>query len=730
MKTKGQNGRIALTGVAAASLVLAPQLAVAQDTPADQQQTDAQKDDDGKVEKVVVTATKRSTALQKTPIAITAIGGKALKDQGAYGLQDVVGQVPGLQYKSIGGAGLSRVTIRGLSSVSGAATVSVYFDETPVTSPVSQQTQPDFSLIDIERIEVLRGPQGTLWGEGAVGGTIRYITNKPDTTEFTTSFGSELGTIRGGDTLFSANAVVNIPIETDRAALRVVTYYRDQGGWIDNARTGEEDTNDAENYGVRGLLSITPSERFSILGSFFYDNLDSGALPVQPNPGAQQSAVDDFRKEKYLLGSVRLGYQLDGAEIVSISSYLDRPRDLYLGTPSAGLDGFLGDPAQSLVTAGTNDITSFTQEVRLVSTSDSPLQYTIGGFYKDTKRDFFTALAMSPEIPAGTFIPGTGDLFNIASVVNYVQWAAFGELTYAFDEHWTILGGLRYTHETVGEDDINNNGAFSFPPLIPLQQLLSSSKAYEAITPKVTISYDVNADAMLYATAAQGFRAGGNNMQFPGTPFQSYEEDSAWNYEFGWKTAFAGGKVILNGAVYYIAWTDLQALGDPVPGSALGGRAVENIGDAHTAGLELEMIARLAPGLTWTANANWTEAKLDKDTNASSNDKGNTLPQVPKFTLGSTFNYEFPITGSIEGRLGASLQYVGERFQNIGNTFKYDSYTLLDLQAAVLTPNDWAITLFASNVTDETVFFEASGEVLGNYVNRPRTIGLRVSKDF
>lgn len=696
------------------------------------------------IDVIIVTAAKRETVLEDTPLSLSVVSSEFLEIQGIGDIQSLFASVPGLQFQNIGGPGQSRVTIRGVSTGSGVSTVGVYIDEVPVTSPVVQSTQLDFGFFDLARVEVLRGPQGTLYGEGSVGGTIRYVTNQPDPSAFDVAGAVTGGSTEDGDSMFETNAMVNVPLVEDRWALRLVGTWRDFGGWIDNGRLGLEDTNEVESAGLRSAIRYTGDDDLRLTGAIHYWNVDQADQPQFYSD--QDFLLEPDRvgssEEDYLLYNVVAEFPVGSVDLLSSTSYLDRERSLIEANPV--LEAFFFGPGTEPVTNSDFTISSLVQELRGTTNAGGPLQLTAGAFYKKEERDI--------QVVVTNTFPFAPPESRINTIDETEQVALFGELTYydLFIPGLEATVGLRWANET---RDQSNTSAVSIPGIPPVVTSSVDTLDSDFLSPRFTLAYDFGDSALVYATVSRGFRSGGFNQDFTGSggpPASTYDEDSVWNYELGWRTQWFDDRLTLSGAAYYLDWEDLQSV---LPINALFG-TVENVGDAHSTGLDLELTWTPVDNLNITAAGNLTEAELDGETvgtmwigppdlpfpffTSALVPKGTRLAAVPEYTFSLAFDYRRPIGAGFDAVFRGSYQAVGDRYGALfDNSTPPDlpSYELLGLRAGVETDR-WSIIGFVDNVTDEQVVFAPGqfpvgiepGAVPGSYtVNRPRTVGVRVS---
>ena len=660
--------------------------------------------DDGVDDEIIVTATKRAQSLQDVPFSVNAQTEEDMQRTGSQNLEDVSRNVAGLIIQNLG-PGQSQVAIRGVSAgqivrdqPGVKEQVGVYLDESVMSLSLFT---PDLELFDLDRIETLRGPQGTLFGSGSIGGTIRYITNQPKIGEYEGMVEGGVNFVSDGGTGYNGRGVLNIPMG-EMAALRVSGYYSRLPGFIDAFRPDgsvDYDINDADKFGGRAAvrLEITPDVTFT--PRVVYQKIETDGFNRQEvwnlfsNPDTNPPRVYGPRQQFLLLqeafvdeflladGTIEIG--LGPLALTSISSYIDRDilvsRDASALTHSVSVD--LGyDPAVLAIPSNlrdTTDLKSFTQEVRIASDYESRLQWLVGVFYSDIERiyaqrlptpgyDMFTDMALGAGTAAatnGTFGPDSP--YNADLPYDIEQFAVFGEATLDLSDSLHFTAGLRYY-------DFEETRRFTSGGLFSNGDDQIDNTASDGVAPRFIVSYDVSDAVTLNAQAAKGFRLGGANdplnitlcspadaATFGGAP--TYEDETLWNYEGGIKVK--KGAVTFNAAGFY---TDIKNLQVTVDAGTCSSRVVFNVPDASTIGAEFELDAELAPGLTLAVAGTVLEADFDStllDVNgallAGVRD-GNRLPSVPDFQISATATYDFMV-GNHDAFMSASVQHVGDR---------------------------------------------------------------------
>ncbi|MEW6575474.1 TonB-dependent receptor [Sphingorhabdus buctiana] len=759
---------------------------------------------------IIVTATKRDANLQDIPFSINAQTADDIEKTGATTLEDLSRNVAGLTVQNLG-PGQSQVSIRGVSAgqivrdqPGVKEQVGVYLDESVISLSLFT---PDLDLFDLNRVETLRGPQGTLFGSGSVGGTVRYITNQPKLGTTEGSVEANVNLVDGDDLGGHVKGAVNAPLG-DKAAIRAVGYFTRYGGFINARREGggiTEDINDGERYGGRIALTFEPSENVSITPRVIYQKISTDGFNRQEvfnlyaNPfTTTRPAVTFKEREQHLLlqegfedetmiadATIKIG--LGGVDLTSVSSYTDRDilvsRDASALTGSVSVD--LGFPTAGVLLPSnlrdTTKVKSFTQEIRLSSNGDGPLQWVLGGFYSNTDRDYAQRLPTpgydaftDARFGAGTSV-AVANGFPLNSPynadINYdiKQKAVFGEASYAFGEKFTLTAGGRYY-------DFSEDRLFQSGGLFSNGDNQTGSTKSDGFTPRLLASFNASDSVTINAQASKGFRLGGINdplniplcsggasgvdaLTYGNRP--RYDDETLWNYELGVKSQGRG--FTFNAAAFY---TDIKNLQVTADAGSCSSRVVFNVPKAHTQGIEFELSASPAQGLDLGISGSIVSAKFDSSVTTTAGAviagirDGNRLPTVPKFQLSANATYSFPVSDGAEAYVATSIQHVGNRItqpsDQEGNPRSFvsglafagapgtnattlnlvlPSYQLVNLSAGVDFENGLSIIGYVNNLFDENALLsfdrERGGRArLGFSTNSPRTYGVTVRKSF
>jgi iron complex outermembrane recepter protein len=793
----------------------AASLAIALASPAFSQEAD---DNDGEGNEIIVTANKRNSMLQDIPFSINAQTADDIQKTGSNTLEDLSRNVAGLSIQNLG-PGQSQVSIRGVSAgqivrdqPGVKEQVGVYLDESVVSLSLFT---PDLDLFDLNRVETLRGPQGTLFGSGSVGGTIRYITNQPKLGATEGSIEANVNLVDGDDFGGHLKGAVNVPLG-DTAAIRAVGYYTQYGGFINARREGggvSEDINDGKRYGGRLAITFEPSDSVSITPRIVYQKITTDGFNRQEvfnlfaNPFTTTRPAVTFREreqhlllreafeDETLIADATMKFGFGSVDLTSVTSYTDRDilvsRDASALTNSVSIDlGFTAaDSALPSNLRDTTKVQSITQELRLSSNSEGPLQWVFGGFYSDTDREYAQRLPTPgydaahtrrsnvlaadgdpttslplPAVVANGFGPDSP--FNSDLPYNLRQIAVFAEGSYDLTDALTFTAGGRY-YDYKEERTITSGGLFANGDSGKVDRTKSNG-----FSPRVLLSYEASDNVTVNAQASKGFRLGGVNDPLNAnlcTPadraifggFQDYTDETLWNYEVGVKSQTRG--ITFNAAVFY---TDIKNLQTTLDAGSCSSRIVFNVPKAHSQGVEFELTAQPAEGFDIGLSGSLLSAKFDSTVADGTGAvlagirKGNRLPTVPKFQISANASYSFPVGDGAEAYVATSLQHVGNRFtqpsdqENNPRSFvsglpfggatgnnatvlnlRLPSYQLVNLSAGVDLENGISVIGYVNNLFDENALLsfdrERGGRArLGFATNTPRTYGVTVRKSF
>ncbi|HEY7189195.1 MAG TPA: TonB-dependent receptor [Vicinamibacterales bacterium] len=736
--------RHAITLATLTSVALLPLAASAQETS-----------NDKVIAELIVTATKREQTLQDVPFSVGLQTEEQIRNSGTNNIIDLARNVAGLTIADLG-PGQSQVAIRGISSGQVVRdqpgvkeSVGVYLDESPISIALFT---PDLDLFDLERMEILRGPQGTLFGAGSSSGTLRYITAQPKlgifqgAAEVTGTDGS------GADTGGSVKGMLNAPIG-DKTALRIAAYYDWIPGFIDAVQPDlsvKKNVDSGTKYGARVAMLFQPSDALSITPRIVYQKLETDGYPradfynilgnqytttepaVRLGEREQFTQIGEGLTDEFTLGDLKIAYDFGPVTLTSISSYTDRSvevdRDASQLTGSVTFD-IGGTAAQVRLNSpliDKTDLQSYSQELRLSSNgNNSAIDWLVGAFYQHTDRDYGQTLP-TPGYDAVTSGLGFGVSADFGAPPDtpffsrlsykFEQWALFGEGTYHFNEQWALTGGLRYYN--FDEDRVLTFAGFFAVPTLDEP----GSTTSDGFSPRVILTYQPNDDVTLSAQAARGFRLGGINdplnaplcsasdlATFGGHP--TWDDETVWDYEIGAKMRLAGGTVTFNTAVFY---SDIKDLQDGIDVGTCSSRIVLNVPKAHSYGIEAELFAR--PNVNWDfgVSATWLNAELDSTittdvagvpTVVAGIEKGNRLPTSPEFQGAASVTYRWDWSTNLFSFVNATYQYVGSSFSRIAD--EAPNFGLISSDAAAQAAGAARLIPFGAPATPLNIPFDA-----------------------
>jgi len=743
------------------------------------------------IEEVVVTARKRLESAQDIPINITALSGDFLERSKARDFVDFAGEVPGLEFQDLG-PGNKEYIIRGVNA-KGPATVGTYYDEAVITGFNEGDgggKNPDIKLIDMERIEVLNGPQGTLYGANSMSGTIRFIPNKPNLETFQSFAEGDVSTTEKGSGNYTVDAMINAPL-SKTAGLRVVGWRTDNSGYIDQPRIKSgprENINDERTNGGRIMLRFKPSEGFtadaSVLAqdtksggsprytpigttAFNTDNLlgigtiadfQSGAALGIPVPQAEYIAPYTVTKDltntdittnrwrdKFYIASLTLNWDFAGGSLLATSNYYRRDMDFaFDSTPillafAVPVPGITLEPETRKV---------WSNEIRFSSSFGDNIDYVAGVYFQRARnRIDVQVLTITPDgEPNGVFTPGdvpggdatfdTGNTF-FGSIVDKEtkQEAVFGEMNIKLTDRFKLTAGARFFHSSLNgtAETTHEFGSGNSPPA-------NNSSKENAFTYKLSLSYNVTDQQMVYGTVSTGFRIGGlnqANLPFaPGIP-ETYDSDSLTNYEIGYKASSQDHRLQFSSAAYYINWKDMSLSQVDATGSI---PFITNVGDSRIYGLEANLQVLLSDNWDVSVGGSLVNAELTQDQPpdpfGNNGKNGDKIPNVPGEQAYLALTYKRPINADMTFSSRFDLTYRGSTDTQFNKASTYnvalDSYAILNLNT-FLDYKDWTFSAYVKNLTDKRAQFDAISsdqDPLGIIGNRPRTWGLSAKWHF
>ena len=733
------------------------------------------------LEEIVVTAEKRDSTVQKTPISMTAISEAEIQARGLEDFRSIAQETPGISMKT-SGPGQTEFEMRGLDATGGfSPTVGFYIDDAPLTAPAQAaqgKVVVDPDLYDLNRVEVLRGPQGTLYGAGSMGGTIKLVTNAPQLNTFSVSAQSKESGTDGGGFNYGGSAMMNLPITQDFAAIRFVGTYKYTSGWIDRVvanpfpletnggltrgnvlaapvQARYSDVNWEELEGGRVSLLLKLGDDLTVQAGLMHQKISTGGpFTIDDPPGNVLAHYQPFDiaeplEDNFTLYTLTIKYHFDGADLTSATAKWNR-HDEQTQDISETIQSLLGLPSfyipEGGAGPGSQEETDFSsqasEELRLASNGDGRFQWIGGLFFSD-----FNSNTTSLSNYAGLEpIFGTSDLISVGEPINVTQRALFGETSYKLTDQLKATVGLRYYSYSSTEETINGGiASIAGGPGTVLEFGRADDKGFN---PKVNFAYTVNDDVLLYTTAAKGFRPGGPNSPVPlSGPAQcltgpgnlqslglnaapnQFNPDTVWSYEIGEKARALGNTFQVNSDIYYESWNNVQQLVDPSCGFSF----TANAGSATVYGSEIEIAANLSSSWTVTESVGLTHATFNDTVLATNTVKGQKLLDVPNVTDNTSVIYSTPVSAAYNFSIRGTYTYVGPMQDITYVRNDLPGYSLVNARAGV-TSDRFSAFLFCDNVTNKLAILTNNVAQTVNIpsvnrwvTNQPRTIGVDFS---
>lgn len=685
---------------------------------------------------IVITAQKRAERLLDVPQSVSVISGDSLDNAHAQRLSDYLTRIPSANIVE-SQPGNSRIILRGINAGGVGATVATYIDETPFGSATSLANggvlAPDIDPFDLARVEVLRGPQGTLYGANSLGGLVKYVTVAPDPRMVGAAAEAGVEAVAHGDLGWWGRAAANVPL-TSTTAIRASGFYRRDPGYIDDPNHGH-DVNEGKTYGGRVAFMAKATDRLRIRASVLLENIRSNGtntedvdpVTLRPTIGALKHVrvVPEPNDINYRVYNATLDYDFGGVALVSSTSLgtLDQKQVEDASAAYGGLlTGFFGTPLGAAVDQGMTQ-RRFTQEVRLASTTADVIQWTVGGFYTHEKNQLDQNL-LGVDGVTGAPVPSLDGLVIVALPSRYSEYAGFANATWHIDPKFDLTAGGRWSHNR--QSDVQNTngllaGGFSS---------FSGKSSDSVFTYSAAPTFKPNSNTRIYARIAKGYRPGGPNAVSPlapaGVPRQ-FGPDTTTNYELGLKTQSADHRLSLELTGFLVDWKKIQLLAQ-VQGFGVNA----NGGSARSKGVELTAGFNPSSDLSLYANGSYVDSYLTADTPAVvGGAKGDPLPYNPKwqFTVGA--QYDRPINAGLNGHAGISWHYTGVRYSDFdaaSGQRRLRPFSQVDANLGV-DFDRFRIDAFAHNITDSRgivnlgFFGSVSGDTAAAVI-QPRTFGL------
>lgn len=658
---------------------------------------------------IVVTAQRRAEAIADVPLSIQAFSGAQLEKTGVRDLAQLIDSIPGASEGRGNAAGIKSYQIRGVSSFYGDSTVGYYVDEAAYVIP-NRSYAPVARTFDVERVEVLRGPQGTLYGLGSMGGTIRFITADPDLEAFRVRGAASYSDTDGGRSNYSGDIAVSAPLIKDGLGIRVVASDEHRGGFaFSPSFPGDINKSRFQNYRAKLLAKPTPdlTLKLGYMKNITKDNWGQNFAVVDP-PVFPSSRVPGRNRQEYDMYTGFVSFDAGPVSIESSTGYVDRHDrsvgPIQLGPTSSRLDVF-------------SESTSFVQELRVVSQGDSLLRYVVGGIYQNAENLEDIAVTFGPPISS-------------YSIYHSKSYAAFGEISYGFmDDRLRPLIGLRYFRDD--RDFITQNR----PPGPVLPPAFSTSAKFDSVNPRFNLAFQSDPNTLFYVNVARGFRSGTFNTASAvaasgGAVGFAVNPDNLWSYEAGTKLTLADGQLFIEAAYYHLDWKNVQ-LNYSVAG---GVQIIRNAGTVKGDGFDYGINWRATPEFTLSLTGNINATKFDKLVNPAafagtpSIAVGKQLASVPRNHHNINATYSAPLGGDLRLYLNGSYTYISKQSDPGDTLGRFGASHDLARARAGLEWKQYGVYLFGDNILGDNKAIQVSGSGSTRYY--PRTVGVELRVNY
>ncbi len=748
--------------LALTSAFVAGQVAQAGDAPASRQ-TEATR-----LQEVIVTATKRHERLLEVPMGVTAITGNQLQREQLVDFADLETQVPGLSVE-LTAPGLDRLTLRGENVGGVGSTVTTYVDDVPFGSSNALANGAiaagDFDTWDLERVEVLRGPQGTLYGAGSEGGLLKYVTNPPDPRRFSAAFQLGDEEVAHGGNGPSYKAMLNIPVG-GIAAFRLDGFYTRLPGYIDDPQLHERGVNRGYREGARGSFLVNVTDDFSIRLTAFGQTEHTDGTPeidvvgaagtpltppanqLQPSDGQydQHRFINEPSTFRYVIDSAKLQWNLGWGTLTSITGYGTTAEDQFTDTTSTTVApgftfGMLTDtllpPGTNAGVAETNDlyVKKVTEELRLESSRGRTLEWLVGAYY--THESSTLAQTLPTFIIPTLASTGLPSLENANLDAVYREWSGYGQITYHFNPEFDLALGGRWSENKQSENELVGG------LLVNPAQVTGGSSTGTDFLYSVAPRWHVSRNTMAYVRVASGYRPGGPNALppiAPGAVARTYQSDSTVNYELGVKSIQLANRLSLDLDAFLVQWKRIQ-LFEYVDNFGINA----NGGTATSKGFEWTLGLTPLNGLNFRLTGSYVDAHLTADAPAAGGVNGDRLPYAPKLSNSLDASYTWSAFGNFDAVVGATWSYIGSRYNDfsatvavVGGAIAFEpnprvdmgGYNTLNLRAG-LDNGRWSFTVYCKNLADTrglTYYTNSATPDFGGAIaiQEPRTIGATI----
>ncbi len=705
------------------------------------------------LEEVVVTASKRAESLQDAPLSITAMSSQQLDEMGVNDFIDYAVRIPnlGFSFESDGRFDSRKIGIRGVfgaASSSIGGTTGFYIDDTPVPETMNPL------VIDVERVEVLRGPQGSLYGARSMGGTVRMISKQAHFEGFEGTVRGGVSSVTDGDLNWTTDIALNVPV-SDTVAMRVQAYTGGNSGIYDRVSEPEgsfskDDVDDEEFMGYQVSAVWKATDKLTISPRFMYQEQEADGLPYadfEPDNTLQRRAfnIDEPGSDEWYLASLTTTYDADYGTYTTSLAVFDRSIEESEDSSEWVADTF-ETPLLPAPIEQTVDFKAKVIESRFTSDFDGAIQMTLGVFYQDTEQNLiYPPWIVDGLDDAADGTLGTDNIYSQDQDFDTEEIAAFGEISYDINEWLTATIGGRWSDTEVFSSDATDGIAVGGPTFT------SGSQQESKFLPKFLLDAVINDNVNVYGTVSQGFRIGGVNSPVPeafcaddldelgisgSDDILSYDSDEVTNYEIGVKSTLADNRVTLNVSGFFVEWTDIQQKNL----LACGFQLTTNAGKAENKGLEIEFAAAPTDQFSMNLGIGYTDAKIvDAGNTASGISEGDRVQGVPEWNATLSGQYTFPINDLLEGVVRADYAYYGDSYSANNEPTEprlRDDWDSLNLRLGV-TSDRWDATLYVNNVTDERANLADNRSIAVEMpgrprivTNRPRTVGIEARYSF
>lgn len=715
------------------------------------------------LEEIIVTATRRETGVQTTAASISAFSGEQLEELGKVSVAQFIDSVPGVT-SAARGPGVNRIIIRNIATStqeSGSPTTTTYFDDFPLSS--IQGGSAEIRLVDMERVEVLKGPQGTLYGRSAMGGIVRYISNKPTAEKIAGGVSTYLSNSKDGGSNYGGHGYLNLPI-TENLAIRAVGYTYQNDGFIDQVELGVKNFNDEDTKGGRLALRWDVTDEFSIDLTYVSQTVDGpqGNATTTRDPGFLDVGGDEGpdipfdvdartaiagvlegRTTDQELLNLNMEYDFDSFTATLLATKTKEEYDFRFDNREFVLSRFgceceFREPGESNLDGHSTIQEVEVVELRLVSSRDGLFDWIVGVYYEESERKNHTQIRhLGPDSTAFGFIPlfeGQGFSFDFERTNTGEEKAVYGEIGLNLSSAARLNLGYRRSDIEIGQISTRVDGFFTvFNGDAALEGILFETQE-DINTYKLSLEYNFSEDIFGYALASSGYRRGGFNPSTVISPFSVYDSDTLWNYELGLKTTWLDGRLVANVSTYLLKYDDIQLVVlDPVTFA----QPTQNVGKADINGIELGLQWLVSENLRLDFSVSVSDPELKTDILVADNPpvfsgrKGDKLPGSATESFSFSARYDKSFSHSLDFFANVFYRYSGSRLNdfNLDLDVKTPSYSFTDLRLGVGHTNGWSAVLFVDNVFDEAAIYHIGRQ--GPFfesvpTNRPRTVGLNL----